>query len=270
MRSTLLIILFECIIVQLAGQAGRIIQNNNMSYHIIQTETRLQLSERSRYNGEKIPAVKRVNDSLQKIYSGRFFVSINYGSTGVSKGVQTTPDTLTFINLANEKGALKFDGHFFFNEHFAAGASVGFVLFPKMKESVSIIYERPRRATVTGRGNGGVLVSCLVNAKYFFLKDNLRPYINAGAGILFTYLKGIKVERSPVSGEKPEAAVVKRYSFLTELGGGLQWRISNRWTLQGGADYFFTGNFNRPAGGVDAYRGAVAYAGISYIFYKQK
>jgi opacity protein-like surface antigen len=247
-----------------SGQPGRATQNN-LFYRNANVETRLQLSERNKYL--KInKSVKKKNESLGKIYNGRLFITINYGSTFLSKGVQTTPDTVTFVNLTKRKGRLDAGCRYFLNEHLTVGASVGFILLPETEEPIDITFERPRRVIITGKGNGGALINYGADLYYYFLKGDVRPFIRGSLGNTFIFLKGVKIERTSFAGEKQQENIIKINSLNITMGGGLMWRLHNRWALQGEVRYLPGVDFNKPAGGINAYRGVDVSAGVSYIF----
>jgi hypothetical protein len=234
---------------------------------VVMTATHLQAQERykKRYQKKEMPPQK-MKDSCNPVYKAKFFVSVNYGATCHSKTVETQPDTATFINLTTKKNRLNLGGQYFINEHWAFGVSIGLMVFPKLIQPVEITYERPRRITVTGKGNGGAVLQYGASLQYYFLQRNIRPYVNFSAGNTFIYLKGVKIENSPFTSDKQQENIVKRNAFTICTGGGLLLRIDNHWGLQSGFQYLLSTNFSQPAGSISAYRAMAVSAGVSYIF----
>jgi hypothetical protein len=265
----LAIILVSILYSSAEAQIGRIQQGASRN-RIMKAETRWQLLEAGRHRYASVEKIgeRRLPDSSVGVYKGRFVLSASYISTWLSRKIQSVPDTLTFINLPDNKSSWNAGVHYFLKDHWVAGMSIAGTVIQKAIQPIELSFERPRRVSVVGRGNGGVVIICTGSMQYYFLKGNIQPYLSAGLGGVFILLKGVKVEKNILTGESIQHTMIKGNAVLLQNEGGICARVFDKWLVKCSIQSILGSKFNKPMGGIDAYSGIAVAAGVSYLFKK--
>lgn len=207
-----------------------------------------------------------IQDSLMRVYAGKWTLGFNYGLRFIGPENQTDqPDTITFADFNDSRSVFGLQLGRFMSSRFHLELAMEILVLPREQEIQNVQFNSGG-IDVEAQGNGGAMLNWGIRSKYYFVgHDKLtRPYVSALVGVLNAKAVGGEGGFSSTQGQFNNMnEITERYGYLqTTLG--ITHRVSPASMFNFNMGYTIA-NRSDPIGGITSPGGFTTNVSLLFI-----
>jgi hypothetical protein len=197
-----------------------------------------------------------------KVVNKSFAFSLQYGYFDLLNN-SVISNSESFLQVDDHHGMFNFIFEYYAYENLAFQFKPGFLIIPK-EQNINSISFNENGIEASGSGKGGIIFPVTFGAKKTFLNRLVRPYISASAGIVHINIGSGEMSGSILNPETKKD-MYKEFSFLWNVGTGIQWRLGKVVRFDLGVNYYGTPNFKENIADIQSFSGMQFFGGMNFI-----